>query len=64
MAAIRAKSGMPAVGGGRVRLAAGSLVAMTSSSKPPGVKMYSIRQPAAPTVYSRVASSLDFINAP
>src|SRR5438552_3755566 len=51
MAAIRPQSGSCSDGGGRVRLPAGSLIAMTRSSKPPGVTMKSIRQPASPTAY-------------
>jgi hypothetical protein len=47
---IRSMSGGPSGGGGSVRLRAGSLIAMTRSSKPPGVQMNSMRQPAAPTV--------------
>ncbi len=50
-AAIRFMSGSSSDGGGRVRLPADSLIPMTRSSKPPGVQMNSIRQPASPTVY-------------
>ena len=35
--------------GGRVRVGAGSLVALTKSSKPPGVRAKSIREPVSPT---------------
>jgi hypothetical protein len=37
-------------GGGRVRLAVGSLVALITFSMPPGTRMNSIRQPFSPTV--------------
>ena len=50
MAAIRSRSGGSVVGGGRVRLRAGALVARTKPSKPPGVKRNSRRAPASPTV--------------
>ena len=37
-------------GGGSVRLRAGVLMSLIASSKPPGVRMNSIRQPVAPTL--------------
>ena len=50
IAASRSMSGGSSAGGGRVRLAAGSLIAITASSKPPGVQMNSMRQPVSPTM--------------
>ena len=49
-AIICSSSGIGWSAGGSVRLRAGSLVALTRSSKPPGVSMKSIREPASPTL--------------
>ena len=48
IALISARSGSSADGGGSVRAPAGSLIAVTSPSKPPGVRMKSILQPGVP----------------
>jgi DNA-binding NarL/FixJ family response regulator len=59
MPSISSGVGSSSVGGGSVRLAAGSLVALMTSSMPPGTRMKSIRQPRSPTQLLRRSREQD-----